>query len=136
MYSHEEFIVFLLAKANQKAQKVLKQHLKVFGLTPVQGLILEALFFEDGLTAGEIGKRLILDNATVSGVLDRLAEGGWVHKTQDAEDRRVLRVVLADKARDNADEMMAARNRTTEALLQTFSSEEQVLLKRLLRDLY
>ncbi|PIE71186.1 MAG: MarR family transcriptional regulator [Deltaproteobacteria bacterium] len=136
MYSHEEFIVFLLAKANQKAQKMLKQHLKEFGLTPVQGLILEALFFEDGLTAGEIGKRLILDNATVSGVLDRLAEAGWVHKTQDAEDRRVLRVVLADKAKDNAEEMMVARNQTAEALLRTFSSEEQVLLKRLLRDLY
>ena len=71
MKSFEDCIVFLLAKAYQKAHGNLKKRLHPYGLTPIQNLILQALQEEDGLSAGDIGKRLVLDNATLSGVLDR-----------------------------------------------------------------
>ena len=71
MTQYEDCIIFLLAKAYQKAHGNFKEHLLPYGMTPVQHLILETLWEEEGLTASEIGKRLVLDNATLSGVLDR-----------------------------------------------------------------
>ena len=94
---YNDCIVFLIAKANQNAQRVLKEQLKKFGLTTVQGLILGELFEEDGVTASDLGNRLVLDNATVSGVLDRLLEKGWIKKETDASDKRVQKIFLASR---------------------------------------
>ena len=89
---------------------------------------------EDGLTAGDIGRRLLLDNATVSGVLDRLAEGAWIIKEVDSNDKRILRIFLAPKTNSAAQELIKMRDLANEEILRGFSTEERVLLKRLLRD--
>ena len=132
--SYADCIVFLLAKAYQKSQHHLKQRLKPYGLTSVQALTLEALMEEDGLTAGELAKRLVLDNATVSGVLDRLADGDWIIKQADPEDKRVLRIHIASKTKGLEQELMRERNLADNEILSGFSIEERVVLKRLLRD--
>ncbi|MCG8473146.1 MAG: MarR family transcriptional regulator [Desulfobacterales bacterium] len=134
--SYNDCIVFLLAKANQKAQRNLKKRMKPYGLTTVQGLVLGAIFDESGLTASEIGSRLVLDNATISGVLDRLMEGGWIVKKSDENDRRVQRIYLAtDENAEVVDELFKVRADANEETLAELSIEERVLLKRLLRDL-
>lgn len=132
--SYADCVVFLLAKAYQKSQKDLKQRLRPHGLTSVQALILEALWEEDGLTASVIGKRLTLDNATVSGVLDRLSEGAWIARQIDHEDKRMSRIFLSDKARTMKQPLMDIRNQTNESLMSGFRMEERVVLKRLLKD--
>lgn len=134
--TYNNCIVFLLAKANQKAQKNLKKRMKPFGLTTVQGLILGAIYEDNGLTASEIGQRLVLDNATVSGVLDRLIDGGWITKQSDEHDRRVQRILLTEQADDRiVNELIQVRADANEETLKSLSLEERVLLKRLLRDL-
>lgn len=135
MKSYDDCILFLLAKAYQKAHGDFKKRLQSYGLTPIQHLVLEALWDEDGLSAGEIGKRLVFDGATLSGVLDRLSTGGWVIKQSDSEDKRMLRISLTHKSRDLKPKLAAIRNKTNEDLLARFSLEEKVLLKRLLRDI-
>ena len=135
MKSFDDCILFLLAKAYQKAHADFKKRLHSYGLTPIQHLVLEALWDEDGLSAGDIGKRLIFDGATLSGVLDRLSAGGWIIKQSDADDKRISRVFLTAKSSDLEPELSAVRNATNEDLMSRFSLEEKVLLKRLLRDL-
>jgi DNA-binding MarR family transcriptional regulator len=134
MAQYEDCIVFLLAKANQRAHGILKRRLHSHGLTPVQHLILEALWDEEGLSAGEIGKRLVLDTATLSGVLDRMAEAGWILKRTDRDDRRVLRLYLSNKAKGAQQSLIEERTRANEEILDGMRLEEKVLLKRLLRD--
>jgi DNA-binding MarR family transcriptional regulator len=131
---YTDCIVFLLAKASQKSQNYLKTRLKPLGLTSVQALVLEALLEEDGLTAGDIGKRLVLDNATLSGVLDRLADGQWILKRIDAEDKRMLRIFLAPKAKAMESQLAQERDAANDEILEGFSMEERIVLKRLLRD--
>ncbi len=72
----------------------------------MQGLVLHALYEEEGLSAGELGKRLALDSATLSGVLDRMAESGWIIKNAVKEDRRVLNIQLTDKSRQCRDKFL------------------------------
>ena len=135
MKPYDDCILFLLAKAYQKTHGVFKKQLYSYGLTPIQHLVLEALWDEDGLSAGDIGKRLVFDGATLSGVLDRLAAGDWVSKRADMADKRMLRICLSRKSKDLKAELSAVRHKTNEDLLARFSLEEKVLLKRLLRDI-
>ena len=127
--------VFLLGKAYQKAHGDFKKWLKPFGLTNMQHLVLEGLWYREGMTAAELGKALILDKATLSGVLDRMVARQWIIKRRDPDDRRVHRLFPSEKANRMKTELIAVRNRANQSLLAGFSPEEQILFKRLLKDL-
>ena len=127
--------MFLLAKAYQKAHAIFKKRLAPYGLTNLQHLVLEGLWHREGVTAAELGKLLVLDKATLSGILERMTEAGWIVKKKDSDDKRVLRLHPSKKATDQKKKLAAVRRKTNADLLARFTMEEQVLLKRLLRDL-
>jgi len=131
----DDCIVFLLAKAYQKAQGIFKGLTRDLGLTPVQTLVLMALSEEEGVSAGELGRKLGLDNATLSGVLDRLAEASWVVKEAAEDDRRVLCISLTARGRKIIRTLLTIRDNVNEEVLGGLKLEEKLLLKRMLRDL-
>ena len=72
----EECIIFQLAKAYQKAHGLFKKRLLPYGLTPIQHLILEALWMEDGLSQKDISTRLVRRSGqNVRGGLDNQGTG-------------------------------------------------------------
>ena len=134
MAQYDDCIIFLLAKAYQKAHGDFKKRLLPYSLTPIQYLILEALWHQEGVSAGDIGKKLVLDGATLSGVLDRMAEREWIHKETDHDDKRALRVYLSEKAKELRPILRKKREEANEEILAALTLEEKVLMKRLLRD--
>ncbi len=125
--------VFLLGKAYQKAHGDFQKRLKPYGLTNMQHLVLEGLWYQEGLTAAELGKMLILDKATLSGVLERMVEAGWIRKEQSPDDRRIFHLYPSAKANDMKEVLIEERKKANGELLAGFSLEEQLLFKRLLR---
>jgi DNA-binding MarR family transcriptional regulator len=127
--------IFLLAKAYQKAHARFMFLLQPYGLTSLQHLVLEALWYQEGYTASELSKHLILDKATLSGVLERMADAGWIEKRQDPADRRAIRLYPTNTANRIKNELVALRVKANDELLARLSLEEQVLLRRFLKDL-
>ena len=128
-------LIFILAKAYQKAHARFKKELQPYGLTNIQHLVLEGLWYVEGQTAAELGDLLVLDKATMSGVLDRMEKADWIKKVEDPEDRRIHRLYPSLRTHELKDELIALRQKSNEEILSPFSLEEQVVLKRLLRDL-
>jgi DNA-binding MarR family transcriptional regulator len=126
---------FLLAKAYQKAHGHFQARLRPFDLTNLQHLVLEGLWYKKGVTASELGKLLVLDKATLSGVLVRMVASGWIRKERDPDDGRVFRIYPSHKADRVKEQLIALRAEADEKILERFSAEEKVLFKRLLRDL-
>jgi DNA-binding MarR family transcriptional regulator len=122
----------MLAKAYQRAHAHFRKSLKPFGVTNIQHAVLEALWYEDGQTATELGLLLQLDKATLSGVLARMQESGWVDRRADPSDGRIVRVFSSPRANAVKDELIAVRETSDKEILSRFSLEEQLLLKRLL----
>lgn len=135
MAPYDECVVYLLAKAYQRAHAVSKRRLAPYGLTPVQQLVIAALNEEDGISSGDLGKKLSMDPATLSGLLDRLAEANWIIKRPDQDDKRFLKICLTEQARSLIPKITEERHKTNEEILKNLSLEEKVLLKRLLKDL-
>lgn len=127
--------IFMLAKAYQRAHGRFKALLKPYDLTNLQHLVLEGLWYQQEVTAADLGKLLVLDKATLSGVLDRMLESGWIKKARDPEDGRVLRISTTSKAEKLKKELISLRIEANEDLLEGFTPEEKVIFKRLLRDL-
>lgn len=74
-------------------------YLKLLSLTYTQYIVFLALWERDGLTVGEIGQRLLLDNGTLTPLLKRMEEQGWLLRAHSAQDERVVRVHLTGKGR-------------------------------------
>lgn len=97
MVRNEDCISFLLGKAYQHVSQAAKQRLAPYEVTPVQFALLNLLWSEDGLRGADLGVRLQLDSATITGVIDRLAHLGLIERRPDASDRRANRVYLTER---------------------------------------
>ena len=95
----EDCLSFVLDKAAQTVARRLREHLAPHGVTPVQYAMLNLLWERDGQSAAELGTRLLLDSATLTGIIDRLQAAALVSRQPDPEDRRVNRVFLTGSAR-------------------------------------
>ena len=67
-------------------------------LSPTQAQILFSVPV-DGLAISALSHRLGLDISTVSRIVDKMSELGFVRKENDLEDRRVNRVILTEQGR-------------------------------------
>jgi DNA-binding MarR family transcriptional regulator len=71
-----------------------------FGTTLPRFDVMAALDREaDGLTMSGLSGHLLVSNGNVTAIVARLVEDGLVTRTQDKEDRRVLRVKLTARGR-------------------------------------
>ncbi|MCP4756648.1 MAG: MarR family transcriptional regulator [Proteobacteria bacterium] len=130
-----ECFVFLLSKAYQKGHQLVQKRLKPFGLTNVQYVVLEILWHQKGLTAVTLGNRLMIDKATMSGILDRMTDSGLMVKKQDDKDRRMTRLFPSERANELKDRLIEERRNANEELLSGFTSEERIVLRRLLLEI-
>ena len=87
--------------------QALARTLKAHELTPAQFNVLRILrgAGPEGLTCGEIGERLVSPGPDVTRLLDRLEKAGYVARTRDPDDRRVVRAYLVDAGRTLLDEL-------------------------------
>lgn len=99
MDSIESCISFLAGKAAQQVTRRAREKLAPHGVTPVQYAVLRALWERDGQSGVEIGARLTIDSATITGIIDRLQAAGLLARRSDREDRRVHRVFLTEAGR-------------------------------------
>ena len=86
----------IYAEGNRLARHM-NDALEPVGLTFIQAAVLIAI--DDGLHQPNlVADRLCTQSSSVTKVLDRLEEAGWVDRARDFDDRRYVRLVLSEKA--------------------------------------
>ena len=73
--------------------------LRPLGLTYTQNIVFLVLWEKDALTVGEIGERLMLDNGTLSPLLKKMEQAGYVERRRSQEDERVVVITLTEAGR-------------------------------------
>ena len=131
--SDEFQAVFWAAKRAmvQAADAAYRRH----GVREGQQFILMCLWQEDGLTPGEIARRLGLATPTVTKATTRMQAAGLVTRKPHPGDARLVRVHLTERGRALErllDEEMRA---LTERALATFSQQERAQFIRFLDQL-
>lgn len=90
----DDQICFALYGALQAMTRAYRPHLEPFGLTYPQYLVLLVLWERSGLSVKAIGERLDLDSGTLTPLLKRLEAAGYVRRSRDRDDERVVRIDL------------------------------------------
>ena len=81
------------------ARQIVAQYtpwLRPLGLTYTQYIVLLVLWEKDGVTVGDIGARLRLDNGTLSPLLKKMGKEGYIARQRSDKDERVVFVRLTE----------------------------------------
>nr|MCR5306039.1 MarR family transcriptional regulator [Oscillospiraceae bacterium] len=92
-------LCFPVYAASRVITSLYTPYLKPLGLTYTQYILFLVLWEKDGLTVGEICKRLMLDSGTLSPILKKLRDQGYIQKQQSTSDERSFIITLTDKGR-------------------------------------
>ncbi len=125
-------IFFQLAKASQNSVRFWGQRAAELGVTAAQAMVMRFLFDEDGITSKELGERVQLDSATLTGIIDRLEAQGFVVRGEHPDDRRAISVRLTDMGRDTAGKIAQLSAEANREFLRGISPEDEQKLRGLL----
>ncbi|MDQ8758162.1 MarR family transcriptional regulator [Sphingosinicella sp. LHD-64] len=104
----------------------------VLGSTRAQWRVLAKLSRRDGQKQVELAEALDVEPITLSRMVDRLAEAGYVERRQDEADRRVWRIHLTQRALPVLEELDALSDVFHADLLAGVSSEDRAVASRVL----
>ena len=95
-----ESMCILLAKSEQKHFLYTKKMLEKteMQISPGQMVVLYSLFNKDNISISELSKNILLDNSTLTGLIDRLERLNLVLRVNTPNDRRSYQIVLTEKA--------------------------------------
>ncbi|MDY6338706.1 MAG: MarR family transcriptional regulator [Saccharofermentans sp.] len=92
-------LCFPLYAASRKVVNLYTPHLKPLGITYTQYIMFLVLWEKDGITVGELCRRLMLDTGTVTPMLKNTEKQGLIKRTRSEEDERVVVVSLTEEGK-------------------------------------
>ncbi len=87
-------LCFALYSATHALTRAYRGALEQAGLTYTQYLVMLVLWEGDGVSVGSIAHRLELDSATLTPMLKRLEIAGFLSRTRNINDERVVEIKL------------------------------------------
>lgn len=94
------FLCFAVYSANLAFGRAYKPLLDAVGITYTQYIAMVALSEEDEQTVRGLGEKLFLESNTLTPILKKLEQLGYIRRQRDSEDERQVRVSLTQAGRD------------------------------------
>lgn len=130
----EDCISFLAGKVAQQITRRARELLAPHDVTPVQYAVLKVLSDATSMSGVEIGRRMVLDSASVTGILDRMEGQGLVERKANPTDRRAQLIVTTHRAKKLLPVLDDEMDRLNAEARQVMSGNETVFFQSL-RDL-
>ncbi len=92
-------VCFALYSANNAMMRLYRPLLQPFDLTYPQYVVLLALWQHDNISLGQLGSDTLFDSGTLTPLVKKLEQKGWLQRVADANDERVKRVLLTPAGR-------------------------------------
>ena len=89
-------LCFPLYAAARNVTSLYTPWLKPLGLTYTQYIVFLVLWEKDGISVSEIGERLMLDNGTLSPLLKKMEQAGYVERRRCRKDDRIVEIRLTE----------------------------------------
>ena len=105
------------------------------GVHEGQQYVLRCLWRDDGLSPGEIARRLGIATPTVTRAATRMEATGLLRREPHPSDRRLVRLRLTDRGRELEKVIDEQTNLLTERALATLSAAERESLVRALHEI-
>ena len=96
MGATDRMLCFALYSASRKTTRTYRELLEPWNLTYPQYLVLYVLWNQGPRTIRELGEEMELDSGTLSPLVKRLEQAGYVSRHRTPEDERVVNIELTE----------------------------------------
>lgn len=136
--AEDERLIYLVFTAQQRLRNYLKNALAKGGIkiTPAQAGILALLLEKNGRTMTELSQALSIDNSTITGLVDRLENAGFLRRRMKAEDRRISLIYITPEGDRETHKAIMTLKKVNEEIKSGFSEDEMVIFKRVLKSFF
>lgn len=130
-------IGFMIKQINNVYEKDLNERLRTIGITASQCAVLDYLFHtsREEVSQRDVERALNLKNPTVTGLLKRLDEKGYILCVPNANDKRKKNIYLTEKAYDIQRRMENDRRKLDRELTRGMTKREVAALRKNLEKL-
>lgn len=122
----------LLTQFSQMIRGAMDTFMDRVGVHRGQGMLLCAVADRDGATQSEIADMLSVQGATVTNMLQKLEESGFVARRRDSEDNRLVRVYMTDEGRVKEQEILSQIEELHGTLFANLNADEIAVMRRLI----
>ena len=130
-------IVFEITKTFDLLEDTFSKHFAKFGLSSVKFKALMQLMLagEEGLTLSELGEKMDVSRANITGLIDRLEKDDLVYRETDPQDRRVVRARVIPRTAELMRVIVPIHSKFTGSVLAALNTREKEQLLELLEKL-
>ena len=93
----ENQLCFPLYAVSRKVIALYQPYLKQLDITYTQYIVLMALWESENITVSELGKKLFLDNGTLTPLLKKMEKQGYLSRKRSHRDERMVIISLTAK---------------------------------------
>jgi MarR family 2-MHQ and catechol resistance regulon transcriptional repressor len=111
-------------KANLYILEELKRDMRKKGLSENEFTVLELLYNRGQQPIQQIGKRILIPSSSLTYVIDRLEDKGFVERTNNPEDRRVIYAKITDEGNKKMAEVFPGHSQIIAKMFENLSLEE------------
>jgi len=129
-------IFFQLIKASQTGAAYWADKVAHLGVTASQAMVLNFLGEEDRIPSHQLGQKLGITSATMTGILDRLEKMALIERRSHPEDRRAILVCLTNAGRQIATEINAIMVVANKTFLDQFKFQYQAEFQNVLKQIW
>ena len=129
----DDYLLYLMARASHAVSDEFHGQLRRRGISVPVWRVLASLVGSRGETVTGLAEICLLQQPTMTKLLDRMVRDGLVQRTQDSRDRRVVRVALTQRGEAIATELAQAAKRHEAEVLARHPEAEAMAIKDLLR---
>ena len=131
----EDYLGYLLGQANHALYKDFDAHVRAAGLSSIEWRVLATLHDGDPLTVSRLAEEVLAKQPTVTKLVQRMSEQGWVELQADAADQRRTLVVATPAGKRLVRPLVEKARDHEAAMLRALAGPEKAALKKLLAKL-
>jgi MarR family transcriptional regulator, organic hydroperoxide resistance regulator len=125
-------LLALFTQAAKLLREAADEAMSRHGVRVGQHIVLTVLWEQDGLTPGEIARRLQAATPTIVNTATRMEEAGLVARRPDPADARLVRLYLTPRGRSVREPVRKARAALERRATATFTPDERDQLRSVL----
>jgi MarR family transcriptional regulator for hemolysin len=125
-------LLFTLGEVQRLVRAYADRQASRYGITRAQWAVLAKVERAEGLKQTELAEQMEMQPITLTRLIDRLCDNGWIERRSDDTDRRVNRLYLRKAARPLLGKLSGLRSELTATALEGINpSDAQRLLASL-----
>jgi len=129
----DDYLAYLLARASQAVSSEFRSCLSSAGVSVIEWRVLSTLYDHPEISVGQLSAIVLCKQPTLSKAIDRMEAKGWITRSLNYQDRRMIVVTVAKPGSKITASLLSKAKELEDDELDGFSKKEILALKTVLR---